>query len=219
MDKSLQKKLVGAAVLIALVVIFLPMLLDGGKGNESLSMQVEIPEKPVYQVPNRLQQPAALPVVPQPDIDPSSVAVAQPLTAGQPQISSQPQIAKIEALPAVNEPVVKPAKKLGSIKPKVTQAKVSKPKKKPAASAAAKAGKGAGYVVQVGSFSQESNAAALKDKLAASGFPAFVQTAAIGSKSIYRVKVGPRPSRDDADQLRLRLIDKASVEGIIVAHP
>ncbi len=215
MDKSLQKKLVGAAVLIALVVIFLPMLLDGGKDNESLSMQVEIPDKPVYQVPNRLQQPA----IPQPD---TPVVVTQPLTIGQPQISSQtqitqPKIAKIETLPAVNEPVVKPAAKLGSIKPNVTQAKVSKPKKPAAGSA--KAGKGAGYVVQVGSFSQEQNAASLKDKLLTSGFPAFVQTAAIGSKSIYRVKVGPRPSRDDADQLRLRLIDKASVEGIIVAHP
>ena len=227
MDKSLQKKLVGAAVLIALVVIFLPMLLDGGEDNESLSLQIEIPDKPIYDVPNRLQQPgsqvpAASAETHQPGTRPA-VAVAKPIAAGQAEISSQSQIAKVESPPPVSAAVVKPSAKLGKItpqpkKPQASDAKAKKSQvKKPVAKE--KAGKGAGYVVQVGSFSQQQNAASLKDKLVASGFPAFVQTAAIGAKSIYRVKVGPRPNRDGADQLRLRLIDKASVEGIIVAHP
>jgi DedD protein len=58
MDKSLQKKLVGAAVLIALAVIFLPMFLDGKKGVESAPMQIEIPPKTVYDIPNRLENQA-----------------------------------------------------------------------------------------------------------------------------------------------------------------
>jgi DedD protein len=55
-DKALQKKLVGAAVLIALAVIFLPMLFDGKKNDEPVSVQLKIPPKPVYDIPNRLDR-------------------------------------------------------------------------------------------------------------------------------------------------------------------
>lgn len=45
MDLALKQRLVGAIVLIALAVIFLPMLLDGSGTPESLDVEVEIPER------------------------------------------------------------------------------------------------------------------------------------------------------------------------------
>ena len=222
MDKSLQKKLVGAAVLIALVVIFLPMLLDGPKEKDSVSMQIDIPEKPVYKVPNRLPQPEP---APQAAAAPSPEAAPAPTTtepaAAERQLSgavgSPPQPAPVKEINPVPAPVhkVKPASKEP---PKKTVKSTAKTDRKPAQKSL-RAGKGAGYVVQVGSFSLNANAESVKKKLAKAGFPAFVQEVIINGKPIYRVKVGPRPSRGDADQLRLRLIDKLHMEGIIVAHP
>ena len=45
MDLALKQRLVGAIVLIALAVIFLPMLLDGSGTPERLDVEVEIPER------------------------------------------------------------------------------------------------------------------------------------------------------------------------------
>lgn len=45
MDLALKQRLVGATVLIALAVIFLPMLLDGSGTPERLDVEVEIPPR------------------------------------------------------------------------------------------------------------------------------------------------------------------------------
>ena len=45
MDLALKQRLVGATVLIALAVIFLPMLLDGSGTPERLDVEVEIPAR------------------------------------------------------------------------------------------------------------------------------------------------------------------------------
>ncbi len=225
MDKSLQKKLVGAAVLIALVVIFLPMLLDGPKEKDAVSMQIEIPEKPVYEVPNRLPQPeppATVEVAPQ--IAPGPAQTTAP-TDGDHRLSSAvgqqpPAVAPVREIKPVAPPAAKPRQQ-ATAKPatkKPARKQAARPARPPARKSSS-AGKGAGYVVQVGSFSLSANANGVRDKLKKAGFPAFVQEVVINGKPIYRVKVGPRPSRGDADQLRLRLIDKLHIEGIIVAHP
>jgi hypothetical protein len=48
------------------------------------------------------------------------------------------------------------------------------------------------YSVQVGAFGERANAEALKDKLGADGFPAFIiSPAADAANPVYRVRVGP----------------------------
>ena len=231
-DKALQKKLVGAAVLIALAVIFLPMLFDGKQENEPVSMQIEIPPKPVYDIPNRLERggesaPAAsseeAPPVQTIAIAPEPEPVIEQTPPPATEASTPPVAAKAveppRQAPAAKKPAVKPA-----TRPKPAPAEKAAPKKaeKPKSAKAPQSrpatSGGAGYVVQVGSFSQKANAETLTAKLKAKGFPAFVEGTKAGGKSIYRVKVGPRPTREAADDLRQRLIDKARLEGIIVSH-
>ncbi len=73
-------------------------------------------------------------------------------------------------------------------------------------------------MVQVGSFSKRGNADGLQARLAKRGYHAFVEAVRGPNGTIYRVKVGPRPSRDEADALRQRLIDEEKLQGIIVGH-
>ena len=229
-DKALQKKLVGAAVLIALAVIFLPMLFDGKKDEAPVSMQIKIPPKPVFDIPNRLDReaPAKAAQVPAEAPPVKTIEIATDPVAADAQ-SAQPAAQETPAAVVTKPPQQAVAKPSAERPPKAAAApptvarkpatKVEKPKPvevapKPSDPATG----GAGFVVQVGSFSQKGNADKLTRKLQAKGFPAFVEGTKAGGKSIYRVKVGPRPTREAADDLRQRLIDKQRLEGIIVSH-
>ena len=221
MDKSLQKKLVGAAVLVALAVIFLPMFLDGKKNTGSTPMQIEIPPKPVYDIPNRFEQKA-----------PPTVAEAPPAPSMEEQIPTPPddQVPPVEK--AIDLPGGAPAtmdgveEEVAKATPSVEAAPVEEapveanpePSPRPAEPKPAAATE-AGFVVQVGSFGDQKNAAELTDRLVAAGFPAFLEDIDFRGRTIFRVKVGPQPAREDADELRQRLADSEQLEGIVVAHP
>jgi cell division septation protein DedD len=59
--------------------------------------------------------------------------------------------------------------------------------------------------VQVGSFSQAENAQALQRRLASEGFEAFVSRVVTDAGTMHRVRVGPVPERDAAEQQLTRL--------------
>jgi DedD protein len=215
MDKSLQKKLVGAAVLIALAVIFLPMFLDGKKNPESDSMKIEIPPKPVYDIPNRLENQVPPPISGAAPSQP--VATMEPLEAQVPvpneEVSDEPfeplgDVADFDE--GVSDNAVASQENVAS-EPSVAP----KSKKTPTVANV----DATGFVVQVGSFGERKNAAELTDRLIASGFPAFLEDIDFRGRAIYRVKVGPKPTRGDADALRQNLADDEQLEGIVVAHP
>lgn len=71
------------------------------------------------------------------------------------------------------------------------------------------------WMVQLGSFSGQKNAAAYADKVKAAGFPAVVTSFRSGGKTMYRVQVGPRESRASADQL-VRDLKKAGYKALVM---
>ncbi len=152
----------------------------------------------------------------------SSVAVAAP---------SAP--AKTEALPAPqSKPVVaaKPASpKPEPAKPEApkSEAPKSEPTKpavavaaKPAPSApAAPAASGTGFAVQLGAFAKSEDADALRDKVRAAGFSAFVEQVRTDKGTLSRVRVGPVANRADAEQLRVQVAAKVGISGMVRPHP
>ena len=56
MDSGLKKRLLGAAVLIALAVIFVPMLLPGHSDSGSQSVSMKIPPEPSGELQTRILQ-------------------------------------------------------------------------------------------------------------------------------------------------------------------
>ena len=61
------------------------------------------------------------------------------------------------------------------------------------------------YTVQVGSFSNSTNARSLMDKLIENGYAAYIEEADFNNKKIYRVRVGKLKSRPEAVQLENQL--------------
>jgi DedD protein len=75
------------------------------------------------------------------------------------------------------------------------------------------------WVVQTGSFTGESNARLLADKLRKANFSAFVEVATgEGGNSVYRVQVGPELNRARAEQIKSQIESAVGVKGIIVPH-
>ena len=77
-----------------------------------------------------------------------------------------------------------------------------------------------GFAVQLGAFSTEADANALRDKARAAGFVAFHQRIATDNGLVWRVRVGPEADRAAAERLRDSIAAKLGLrETIIVSHP
>ncbi|MEP6906651.1 MAG: SPOR domain-containing protein [Pseudoxanthomonas sp.] len=98
--------------------------------------------------------------------------------------------------------------------PKPTVPAVTKPVEapKPAAS-------NVGFAVQLGAFSQASDANAMRDKLRAGGFSAFVEDVKTDKGTLSRVRAGPVASRADADRLKAQIAAKVGINGMVRPHP
>jgi len=210
---QLKQRLVGAVVLVALAVIFIPMLLSG-EGNLGGSIDdSNIPAEPDFRFPPVPAAPkappvAAAPVVPLGDEEDESPAVSGksvPEKKVADQSPTKPLAKVVEKAPA--KPISPPA------------AKAAPAKAAPAKVEPAESGKVSGWVVQVGSFSARNNARALRDKLRKQGYASFVESIKGASGRVYRVRVGPELSKSAADKLRQRLVKEAGLKGLVQAYP
>ncbi len=76
-----------------------------------------------------------------------------------------------------------------------------------------------GFAVQVGSFTSQANAERLEQRLRAQGFETFLVVEPVGSRTIWRVRVGTVPTREAAQALLSDIQERAGVEGLLVSHP
>ncbi len=75
------------------------------------------------------------------------------------------------------------------------------------------------WALQAGSFSQESNALALRDKLRANGYASYVDVLKKPDKSTYRVRIGPELDQQRLEVLKGELLQKENIKTIVVKHP
>ena len=143
----------------------------------------------------------------------ATVAAAAVTTqALPPNASQQPSAKPVQAPPAETKPVAtapKPA--VAAPKPAVAPAKPVEAPKPAAASV--------GFAVQLGAFSHAADANAMRDKLRANGFSAFVEQVKTDKGTLSRVRVGPVASRAAAEQLKAQVAAKVGISGMVRPHP
>lgn len=145
--------------------------------------------------------------------EPAKPVAPKPVeTRPEPKLESKPESKPVP--PAAKPVAAKPADvKPVAPKPADTAAKPAAPK--PAPPAAAKLG----FAVQVGAFSDATEAGAMRERLRAAGFTAFTETVTTDQGKLTRVRVGPVLDRAAADQLKAQIQSKAGVDGIVRPHP
>lgn len=125
---------------------------------------------------------------------------------------------RTEALPAEPVAATKPPAPKPEPKP---EPKPAAPKPAPAAvtAPAAPAASGVGFAVQLGAFGQAAEANALRDKVRAAGFSAFVEQVRTDKGTLNRVRVGPVANRAEAENLKAQVASKVGVAGMVRPHP
>lgn len=217
LDKAYKQRMVGALVLVALAVIFLPMLFS--RQDEQRQVTVEAPTAPqapsVPQVqvePVVVPEPQALPQEPVPsddEIAQQEVAPSTPIAPAAPSAPVAPAPVPV-AKPAVPAPVPALAAKPATApsqpitaapgKPDTTQSRVDAN------------GLSVSWSVQLASLSSRASAESLQKDLRSQGYNAYIRTA----DGKNRVFVGPLIERAEADRLRDLLGRQKNLKGFVV---
>ncbi|KJZ65271.1 SPOR domain-containing protein [Pseudomonas fluorescens] len=209
LDKAYKQRMVGALVLVALAVIFLPMLFS--RQDEQRQVTVEAPAAPqapaVPQVqvePVVVPEPQALPQEPVPSDDEiaQQEAPSTPVAASVP-VAPAPAAKPVAPAPApVNKPTVAPSQPITAApgKPDTTQSRVDAN------------GLSVSWSVQLASLSSRASAESLQKSLRSQGYNAYIRTA----DGKNRVFVGPLIERAEADRLRDLLSRQQNLKGFVV---
>jgi cell division septation protein DedD len=215
MDQPLKQRLIGAAVLAALAVIFLPMLLKGpdvrepdaaqvplsmpptpGQDFETRELPLTVPEQApaggVLGMDGGAPASAGATVADDNTVPDDAVAPVEPGAAA----ATPTATAAVATAPAATAPAVVPAPRPGS--------------------EGAAVGGGA-FVVNIGSFANRANAQALASKLGAAGLPVLSDPVHIATGDATRLRVGPYADRAAAEAARLRVQSAVNVGGSVIA--
>ncbi len=183
-----KHRIVGAIVLVALVVIFVPMILSGRepppelKGAREAAPRAEVTE---------------------------TKTVVTPVPVEQPQPPESSEAMKVVEVPVEPKPV--PESKPAAPAEKPAEAK--KPDPAPAKPAAAKIEDG--WMVQVGTFTNLQNATRLRDKLKSLGLSVHTDTVTVSGKKAMRLRVGPFADRAKADRAQAQIRKETGVAGVV----
>ncbi len=207
MEQRLKQRLIGAVVLVALAVIFIPMLLTGPVERHAMDVPIEIPPRP---------QVMTVPGVPEP-----MPASDQRQRLPTPVFSERQQLGQAQPATTSSGPAARPSARASVASETTTTRSQGGPASTPPAAPAASPSRAelAAWAVQVGSFGSQLNATGLRDKLRAAGFAAYVDTAEGNGQRFYRVRVGPVIERAEAESLKARLEREQSLPALVVAHP
>ena len=218
MRQRLKERLVGAALLALIGVVFIPMLLSGPVDPARIS--ANIPKRPDYEPLPRLQPLPLEAIMPGPGAEieaaenrddsgerPGMAALRAPSAA---------DIAAEKGLAALQDEPEKPEKAAQAVKSEQAEKAVT------IARAAPPAGRQVGlsaWVVQLGAFDSQEKADQLMRRLKQAGFRAFMEPVTGNTQAAYRVRVGPELLRSEADKLQRDIKAAMKLDGIVLDYP
>lgn len=194
LEKGLKQRMVGALVLVALAVIFLPMLLS--REDEMRHVVVDAPQMP--------QAPAAPEIVVEP------AEVVEPEALPQEPVPAEPQAPLSAEVPVPQPEEQKPAP-ASEAKPAPAAEPATPPATKPDSRLDANS-LPISWSVQLASLSSRPGAENLQKTLRSQGYNAYIRT----FDGMNRVFVGPLIERAEAERLRDQLNRQHKLNGFVV---
>jgi len=190
-DTLVKERLTGAIILVGLIVALVPELLNG----------------PIRPAP-RAHGPG--PSTEEPPLRSYTINLADEAHGGgaiaQPQPSGAPAPVAPAGEPAVPSPAAPTSTPPPTAVPQSSTPQHATPPAPatPAAAATSAPASATGWVVQLGSFANRSNAERLAQQVRALGFPVSVSRGSTGRR-LYRVQAGPTHERAAAEQMAAKL--------------
>jgi DedD protein len=196
MEQGLKERLVGAAVLVAIAVWLVPWVLDGPEAppeSPGGSLQLPAAEEPMPMRTQTLRLGDDAEPAPEP-----TQAASESRPQDEPPVTTEPAGAA-EPPTGATAAAVDDAPAVAAIRPEPERtAPVAAPPEAPPPKPVPAAATG-DWIVQLGSFSDEANARRLAQRSSTFGYKADVSSYRSGSRTLYRVRVGPAKTRAEAD--------------------
>lgn len=197
-ESKLKQRIVGAIVLVALAVIFLPMLFK----QEDSVREVVVQAPPMPDIPAAPQFPVAEVAVPEPVLDDSW---------DEPLITATP--VQAESLPDTSVPV-KPIVDAQSISTQAAASLKPQPEPQPAAPGIDQNNLPVSWSVQLASLTNKDNAQALRDSYRNKQYNAYVRSA----NGTHRVFIGPLVKQTEAQAMCKRLKSREGQDCFVVRY-
>lgn len=192
MDTGLKQRLIGAAVLVALAVIFLPMLVKGPAPDSGVSdVSLKMPDGPAGAVETR-----ELPLVMPGDV-PKGGAVGMDATP-----VDRPAAATATASTGTTATGTDPAAAADPNAPLVGDA--------PATSALPPTAAAGDYAVHFGAYASQKGADTVVALAKAAALPAYSEATTVNGKPAFRVRIGPYATRAEAEIVRVKALEVRS---------
>lgn len=213
MKYGMRERISGAVILLALAVIFIPMLFDDPPERDerpepmlTIEQPIDIERQPVAEP----EPPASLSEEPAPQ-----PAESQPPAAQAPEPDPQPEPTPgLDPLPQNTEPATRP-----ETAPETQQDTQNDPiaeltrEAEQQPSGMPPVAENGEWAVQVGSFGEPGNAERLEKQLDDQGFTAYRQPRDNDLTTVY---VGPFASSEAGEQARTVLKEKVNIQGLLI---
>lgn len=195
MDIAVKERLIGAAVLVAIVVLVVPALLRG-------------PRPPAEPAPTAAGDVRVVEI----DLAGSGATKEEPLPGPSDLTEPEPVPSATGVPVSGGEPAPGDAAQAGMGSPEAVEGPRQGPTEAETAAAApaapaAASPPGSGWAVQLAALSKQETAAQMVAELRQKGYPAFVLEHRADGRVLYRVRVGPEAQRERAEVLARRLQD------------
>jgi DedD protein len=196
-----RRRLIGAVALVTLIAVVLPWILESEPrpSEQEISIQIPSPDSGTFTsrvAPGKAQEP------PKPAADPgkqSTESAAATSTAATGDVLKSEQD-KVLAPPAPKGVASKDKAAPG----RDTKSSPVEAKKKPTERKET-ATDGKQYVVQIAALADAEKAQGIQKELLGKGLKAYTELVKTASGEVTRVRIGPFPSRDGAEQERSKL--------------
>ena len=192
MDRQLQQRVVGAAVLTACGVIVIPIFLNDGALERDVIGDSQVPPPPTHGFSST--------VIPLSEADIEHIEARATIPLGG---------AEEIAFPAAGAQAEVQAEAVVGLAPATDggPGEVVEPRTGIVA-----------WTVQLGSFNNDDNARTLIEELRKEGYPAYLERRFEDEVTVFKVRVGPEIRREDAENLRTRLEQDFAMKGMILRY-
>ena len=199
MNQGAKQRIVGTAVLLALALIFLPIIFDG-EGSYQAPVSSRIPEAPIISI------------LPEP-------TQSRPIIVGNVETIEPDASAAVSLIEEVAELVEEPSVAIATAEP-ISDVEITE--SAPAFSREvlqlSDAGLPQGWVVRLGSFSDSENASNLVTRLQDAGYKAYSRVMRSSQEALTGVFVGPWLDRGQVNEYQQKLQEEFNLAGLVVRY-
>jgi|TARA_B110000914_G_scaffold224002_1_gene240758 DedD protein len=198
LNQGAKQRIVGTAVLLALALIFLPIIFDG-EGSYQAPVSSRIPEAPIISILPEPTQSRPIIVGNVETIEPDASAAVS-LIEEVAELVEEPSVA-IATQETVNDVEITDAPIFSREVPQLSDAGLPQ-----------------GWVVRLGSFSDSENASNLVTRLQDAGYKAYSRVMRSSQEALTGVFVGPWLDRGQVNEYQQKLQEEFNLAGLVVRY-